>query len=348
MTYEIATSNRIADIQADTWDSCIGPRPFADSRWFRFLEAALPDARPWYLVVYQDDLPVAAATCWARRHTYIPFIESPTLKHLGQRFLQQWPLLSCETPLTEQEGFFFAESDPPRALVQALTTRLRDLAWSQGAAFLGFDYLAPSMAAQLEDAVPDLIRTELPQDTYLDLTWDTFADYVADLSYRKRKNVRRELRLADKRGYSIEVWDEFAERRALLYDLVVRVHRQHGEQRIPFGPEIYVQAKALQPKARVIAICHQGRPVACELLFRDQGALLPKLVGLDYDHTPFVYALLAYGEIRHAIESGARRIHMGSTNYDFKRRLGCQLIPKAYGLLVRPRWLRTGLRRWLA
>jgi len=348
VTYRIEVANSVDEVGAAEWAGLIEKRPFAHRRWFQFVESVLHGYIPRYLLVYERDELVAAATCCQQNYYYIPYLRSRFAKNIAQRLLHLFPLFSCENPMTEKSGLILRPGAANLATVQALSTAVGEEAHRRRAFFIGFDYLDERESALIGRAACDYHLSPLPPDTYLDISWKTFEEYVASLNYRKRKNVRRDIRQAAAQGYRVERWGEYAERGDILFPLVANVHRKHGEADIPVGPDVYVQAERLLPGSLVLAVYWHDQVVACELVFRDGDFLLPKLVGLNYQHAALAYSLLAYEEIRYAIESGARRIYMGTTGYEFKRRLGCVCEPRYYALSTRSNLLNALLRRMWA
>jgi predicted N-acyltransferase len=326
--------SRIQDLSASAWDSIIGQRYLFSTRWYEFIESALFGYRPCFVLVYAGNRDLVAALGCRRHYYYVP-TRSRLLKRLARGLLRVLPLLSCETPLAEKSGFSFAPGMARPEIARVLFDGLAEAARQQGAFFTGLDYLDATESALVKQAVPDCWVSPLMPDTFLDIRWSSLDEYVAQLDYRKRKNARRELRQAEEKGYKVERLAEFARYGAEFRALVQNVHRKHGEEELPVKPEVYELAERMLPETRALAVWHGGRIVACELIFRQGDQILPTLVGLDYAHGGMIYALLAYEEIRYAIESGARRIWMGTTGYAFKERLGCAQMPRYYGLRTR-------------
>lgn len=102
-----------------------------------------------------------------------------------------------------------------------------------------------------------------------------------------------------------------------------------------------------------IAARIDDRLVGCCLLVGDGDAQIATLLGLDYSVPQFIYIYyqIMYAVIRCAIEKRTRILYGGGGAYEFKRRLGFQMLPDNYLVIAasgKPfRWLFRGLHRWL-
>jgi len=347
MVYRADVRQSINEITASEWDALGRGRPFYRHAWFQFLEAVLPGEACAYVRLFQGETCVAAAVGFRRRAYYIPYLQHPLAKRAAQQLLRWFPLFSCENPLTETSGLAFLPGYADVTTAQALLNALRGAARAHGAFFLGLDYLDADESALIRTTASDGVIVEMMPDTYLPIEAATWEAFVADLPYRQRKDVRRELRRADAAGYRIERWDRFAARSGELYPLVTNVHRQHGEPTVPVRQDVYAAAERFLPGSIALVVRREARIVACGLILRDGDLLLPTLAGLEYSEAAVAYPLLAYGAVRHAIESGGRGILFGTTSYEIKQRLGCQLQPRAYAFSTRSR-LCNAVLRWAA
>lgn len=346
MVYRPDVRQSINEITASEWDALGGGRPFYRHAWFQFLEAAFPGEACAYIRLFEGETCVAAAVGFRRRAYYIPYVQHPLAKRAMQQLLRRCPLFSCENPLTETSGLAFLPGYADAATAQALLDTLRDAAVAHGAFFLGLDYLDADESALIKATASDGVIIEMMPDTYLPIQAPTWEAFVADLPYRQRKDVRRELRRAEAAGYRVESWEHFAVRSEELYSLVANVHRQHGEPAVPVRKDVYAAAERFVPGSVALVVRREERIVACGLILRDDDLLLPTLAGLEYSEAAVAYPLLAYGAVRHAIESGGRGILFGTTSYEIKQRLGCQLQPRAYAFSTRSRFLNV-LLRWV-
>ncbi|MCP5099857.1 MAG: GNAT family N-acetyltransferase, partial [Chloroflexi bacterium] len=69
---------------------------------------------------------------------------------------------------------------------------------------------------------------------------------------------------------------------------------------------------------------HEGKTVACLLMFHDQTDAQLAAIGLDYDlsNAYNLYRVLIYAAIEHAITLGLRCVKGGMSRYEIKRRIG--------------------------
>ena len=176
------------------------------------------------------------------------------------------------------------------------------------------------------------------------ITWRDFENYLAQLSKKRRYNIRRNYRLVAEEGIRIAQYPAVME-----LDKAMELHRNVNE-RYKTPTESWMRpamAHADMVDAVWLAAEKEGQIVGCELMLGDKGTWFVTGLGLDH-RARNVYFVLGYEDIRYAIEHGARTLRWGSETYDVKKRLGFE--PEGYNnLIFASRWaVLQSFGRWVA
>ncbi|HEY6539248.1 MAG TPA: GNAT family N-acetyltransferase [Candidatus Dormibacteraeota bacterium] len=247
------------------------------------------------------------------------------------------------------------------ALVGRLLRSAAEIADETGAASLGVMWLTSAAAAETARWLrrPEHLVLGGP-NCAIEVTWDSFAGYLAQLSSQRRRSARRERERFAQSGLRVEVsdlascWQELA-------PLAARLQEKYRHALAPeeLARQLEAQARHLNRESRVI-LCRRGRRlVAFALFYAWNGALYGRLAGFDYQETPGTDAyfnLAFYLPIQLALDEGLTRLRLGMASWRAKVLRGARLDP-AWSLAcpppaVRGAWARVaraegdGSSRW--
>jgi predicted N-acyltransferase len=328
-TVEIETHGSLAGIGEADWDACgcpeaaAGGRPEDPFTAYRFL-AALEDSRsvgpgtgwePHYLAARLDGQVIGVAPLYAKSHSQGEYIFDHNWAHAyenaGGRY---YPKLQIAVPFTPVTGRRLLarpghEAEARAALLQgAIEVARRHHLSSLHATF------CTAEEAEIGEGLGLLHRTS-QQFHWTNPGYADFDGFLATLSSRKRKNIRRERETARAFGGEIlrltgadlrpEHWDAFWHfyqdtgsrkwgRPYLTRDFFHRVHETMADDVL-----------------LVLAI-QGGRPVAGALNFLGRSALYGRYWGCSEDHPCLHFELCYYQAIEHAIETGLARVEAGA------------------------------------
>ncbi|MEP3332727.1 GNAT family N-acetyltransferase [Sedimentitalea sp.] len=230
---EIQVIGSLSQIAAKDWDSCACPeaaeggRPIDPFTTHRFL-SALEDSgsvgrgtgwQPQYLTAYLDGMLIACAPLYAKSHSQGEYIFDHNWAHGYERAGgDYYPKLQIAVPHTPATG--------RRFLVRQGYEEIGQSALVQGAVQLTADNQLSSLhvtfCTEQEAAAGEqmgLMSRASQQFHWLNDDYDDFDGFLASLSSRKRKNIRKERAKANAFGGSIHVltgdqiepehWDAF-------------------------------------------------------------------------------------------------------------------------------------------
>src|SRR5215467_14676054 len=129
------------------WDALCGSQPFVDHRWLRFIESALQDNAPRYLLLRRAGQLEAAAVCSIDSR-----FANPILQLRAGWMLRQFPCLRCAVPIASECGLVFRPGADVAELAPALIGGIRRLAFRERASFTSVGHLP------IDDAVWKLLR----------------------------------------------------------------------------------------------------------------------------------------------------------------------------------------------
>ncbi|MEY8828128.1 GNAT family N-acetyltransferase [Sedimentitalea sp. XS_ASV28] len=326
---EIEVIGSLSQIAPDDWDSCACPeaadggRPIDPFTTHRFL-SALEDSgsvgrgtgwQPQYLTAYLDGMLIACAPLYAKSHSQGEYIFDHNWAHAYERAGgRYYPKLQIAVPHTPATG--------RRFLVRPGYDEIGQSALVQGAVQLAADNQLSSLhvtfCTEQEAAAGEkmgLMARASQQFHWLNDSYADFNAFLASLSSRKRKNIRKERAQANGFGGDIHVltgdriepghWDAFWE---FYQDTGARkwgspyLTRQFFEQ---------AQAHLRDDLALVLAE-RNGRWVAGALNVIGRNTLFGRYWGCIEHHPCLHFELCYYRAIDFAIAQGMTRVEAGA------------------------------------
>jgi uncharacterized protein len=219
-----------------------------------------------------------------------------------------------------------------RAVTGALLGGLISLAGEEGSANAFFLFLNERGQHRITAAAPG-IRPVLSYsgDTWLDVTGESFDDYLAQLSKTRRKSTRKEIRSFGRQNLRVTREDprdhvalvvKFARKVKERYGIVVSLHEQVAESRR--------QCETLGDRG-VLFSCHGADGVlgvALGYVWHDW--LFMRMSGFDYESLPGTYEYFntaIYEPLKYCYETGLRGLHLGTGSPHAKLLRGARISP---------------------
>lgn len=309
--------SRLADIGQDAWDACAGQsNPFLSYAFLSALEdsGAVGEATGWhprYIAVRGQAGEIeAVAPCYAKTHSYGEYVFdhawANAYEQAGGRY---YPKLQVAVPFSPVPGQRLLTQRPTIAsLASVLETATKVSACSSA-----------HVTFCSESEWEELGRVGWLQRLGLQFHWQNqnyvdFESFLASLSSRKRKAIRRERREAQAdltfrtlSGAEITptVWRRF-------YDFYLStVEKKWGGAYLT--PEFFpLLGQRLAERVVLMVAERHGRPIAGALNLLGDGVLYGRNWGCVED-VPFLHFELCYYQaIEYAIAHGLRRVEAGA------------------------------------
>jgi len=330
-----------------------------DSRFYEILDGSIPPFEYHYLVLEDRSGRVRAIQPVFIHHQDI-------LEGVPERWRRVVHLATAMSPSLSRFRILWVGPSVGEA---ALGAEARDLAWCAWALQLVLPLAARRLRARmivLKDFPAELRPflksfvdrgyTRIPSmpGVSLDLNFRDFEEHVKTLSSKTRFDLRRKRRDAERYPpLSLEVRNDISDRLPELYPLYLQTHQRSGMKFETLTPEYFRRVGREMPdRARFFIWSQEGRPVAFDACFVNDGVIEAAAIGLDYEvaFDIHLYFTVKRDVIDWACRNGIRRYVSGPLNYDPKLRLGFSLQPLDLYLWHRSRVVNGILKRaapWL-
>jgi len=334
---EVRVFRSVDEIGRDAIDS-ISNDGFFTYGWFKTLEAQKSfDFCPFYIAVYDEGKLVAVAPCFADLEDHF-FIEGPRIIPFMKKLLSlgknigfcENHVLLCYSPFCLRSKVLLEKSGNGKLILRLLSKKIDEICKKQR--FLVSSFLFVSEFDKLlVKNLQNLGYLQSPGTTtfYLDIKWSSFEDYLKSLTYKTRKNIRREIRKCAENGVSIEERD-FEGLSAKLPALLSNLFWKYDENaenlfNQPFFCKLEEYAR---DTAKVFVAEKNDEVVGFSMSLRQRDVLDVFMCGFDYDaqtKTDFTYFNLCYyAPIRWAIEKGIKKIYYRRKAEKVKMDRGCK------------------------
>ncbi|WP_171233426.1 GNAT family N-acetyltransferase [Ruegeria sp. HKCCA4812] len=326
---EVQVIGSLSRISAAEWDACACPEaadggrpldPFTTHRFLLALEESGSVGRgtgwqPQYLTAFLDGILIAAAPMYAKSHSQGEYIFDHSWAHAyesaGGRY---YPKLQIAVPFTPATG--------RRFLVRPGYDRIGMSALVQGAVQLAADNQVSSVhatfcteAEALAGEQMGLMLRSSQQFHWLNDGYAEFDDFLAALSSRKRKNIRKERAQANGFGGEIRTLtgDDL---RPEHWDAFWRFYQDTGARKwgSPYLTRQFFDI-AQETMANDMALFlaeRDGHAIAGALNFIGRETLFGRYWGCIEHHACLHFELCYYRAIDFAIAHGLARVEAGA------------------------------------
>jgi predicted N-acyltransferase len=325
-TIEITLHPSLAEISASDWDACANPeggRPEDPFTTYRFLKA-LEDSgsvggrsgwQPRYLVARADGQVIACAPMYAKGHSqgeYIfDFNWAQAYENAGGAY---YPKLQIAVPFTPATGRRFLTRPGFEAMgMSALIQGAVQVASDNELSSLHITFCTEAEA--LAGAEMGLMSRVGQQFHWVNRDYADFDGFLADLSSRKRKNIRRER--AEAQGFGGQIlaltgndiqpkhWDAFW-----------RFYQDTGNRKwgTPYLTRAFFDCAqdTLRDDMLLVLALVDGQPVAGALNFIGRETLFGRYWGSTEYYPSLHFELCYYQAIDYAIKNGLSRVEAGA------------------------------------
>ncbi|MCA8878837.1 MAG: N-acetyltransferase [Rhodobacteraceae bacterium] len=326
---EIIAHRSLDAIAPAEWDACACPEaadggpprdPFTTHRFLKALEdsGSVGPRTGWdphYLVARLGGEAVAAAPLYVKSHSQGEYIFDHSWAHAyenaGGRY---YPKLQIAVPFTPATGRRLLtrpgyEELGQRALIQAGV----QIASDHGLSSLHVTFCTEAEAEA--GAAMGLLRRASQQFHWLNRGYPDFDAFLAELSSRKRKNIRKER--AQAQGFGGEILRlSGAEIEPAHWDAFWTFYQDTGSRK--WGRPYLTRAffdraqETLRDDILLVLAVRAGRPVAGALNFLGRETLYGRYWGAVEDHPCLHFECCYYQAIEAAIERGLARVEAGA------------------------------------
>ena len=326
---EVETHTSLASIGAEDWDACACPEvadggrpqdPFTTYRFLWALEAsgsvgAGSGWDPMYLTARAEGRIIAAAPLYGKSHSQGEYIFDHNFAHAFERAGgRYYPKLQIAVPFTPATGrrFLTRPGEEARGM-GALVQGVVQIASQNGLSGVHATFCTEAEA--LAGAEMGLMRRTSQQFHWEDQGFGDFDGFLASLSSRKRKNIRKERQTAAGfggdilclTGDAIEPWH---------WDYLWTFYQDTGARKWghPYLTRRFFEIahETLRDDILLIFACRDGVPVAGAMNVIGRETLFGRYWGCT-EHLPCMHFELCYYQaIDWALANGLSRVEAGA------------------------------------
>jgi predicted N-acyltransferase len=302
----------------------------------------------YYIMVYDQNRPVGAATCFLMNYSLDTSINGP-LRRITNFIKKLIPeifslkALICGMPLGEGRIGIIGHPD---TVMKAILRRLEQIARKNKAAIIAFKDFAQTYATLLDPLQKSGFSkfNGLPS-TELEVGFKDFTEYLLTLSSASRYDLRRKFKQVDGRMIVsletvVDLKDDTLEEVYQLYLDMVNKHNM-GFELLPI--EFFKNiSKNLPEHTKYFLWRIEGKLVAFLFCLVSEGLFMDYYLGLDYSvaYKYHLYFIKFRDTLNWCIKHDIKKYDMSSTGYESKLRLGFELIPFYLYVKFRNRMLR--------
>ncbi len=315
------THAAIAEISPDQWNAVANPvgapyNPFVSHEFLDALEktgcvGAMTGWTPSHLTVETAGAFAAAAPVYLKGHSLGEYVFdqhwAEAYERSGGRY---YPKVLCAAPFTPVPGprLLAARQDDRVAIAAAIV----ELARAVGASSAHVNFIDKADSQALQSA--GFLTRRGVQYHWNNCGYRTYEDFLAGLSSRKRKALRRERRLAQD-GVTIRrlIGDQIDER---CWDAFWGFYQDTGSRKWgrPYLTRAFFEqiAQSMTDRLMMVVALDGEQPIAGALNFIGGDALYGRYWGRSEDR-PFLHFEVCYHQaIDFAIERGLERVEAGA------------------------------------
>ncbi len=303
---EMEITDTITDVDEKEWENFAGREIESSYNWCKVMEDS-GMVKMHYIFLRENKKVVAAACCYLFKETL--YIEMP--------------FIEVAAPLGFSSAFYSKTPEQTRMLIKGLE-EVQKKEKAKGILICG---LKKEEQDLFKKEVKGFTDFPLRENTYIDLNFTDFEDYLSSLDTETRRSVRKTLNRAEKRwGIKCLVTNEFSQWKGTACRLQKCTCEKHQDDQWLLREEFYdALEKHLKERTELTLFFKDDVPIVCGLSFNSPEISQHKFAGIDQKYREYqAYFLLYYEGIRRALERRQKRIYFGATTYAFKKKIGCK------------------------
>ena len=326
---EIRVIPALSDIPAADWDACACPEtasgarprdPFTTHRFLSALEASGSVGpgtgwQPQHLTARIAGQLIAVAPLYVKSHSQGEYIFDHNWAHAYERAGgRYYPKLQIAVPFTPATGRrFLTRPGFEEAGLAALVQGGVQLTETNGLSSLNVTFCTADEAQQAERLGMMVRKTQ--QFHWRNARYRDFDAFLADLSSRKRKNIRKERQTAQAFGGTIETFTG-AEIEPGHWDAFWRFYQDTGARKwgSPYLTRQFfdIAQDSLRDDIALVLARREGQWIAGALNFIGDNALFGRYWGCTEHHSCLHFELCYYQAIDMAIAMGLDTVEAGA------------------------------------
>jgi predicted N-acyltransferase len=343
-TFTVAVFSSIATVPKDIWDALAITRSvtFSHDFWSIIEESKLNDFSYRYALFYAADGLLAGIASFYSITTDIAIFAPRWLRLSLEQVRRLWPrflklsMIECGTPIIlNSPGYVVAAHTKITDFSVALDAVLRQVARQEKNLLIVIRDFEPDTAAhQVAFAQRGYSFVSGLPNTYMDLPWQSMADYFRQLKSDYRSKQLRHVKRIEASQVRCEVIDDFAAYSDILCAQWLVVHQGADEFKREILTPIFYRAlaEAFQGQAKILLFFKKEELLGHALMLQDGTLMRWLYFGRAVAANDSLYLYAGHKVIETSINAGAAQLELGLTTYSIKQDLGAHLTPIAFAI----------------
>lgn len=237
------------------------------------------------------------------------------------RFGISLKIIEVSSPLSNFEGFIIKDEKAILPIIK----EIENLVSKEKLMGISFMNLRENMKKKIEKSLKGYHGIRLSPNTFIDINWDNFEEYLSSLKSGARRGIRNTLRRKDRYKLRIEHTKEFKKFSEQLYQLQKKVCDFHRDYKYLLPSKFYESLEKNFKDNSEVTICFKNEKILGFVLsLMDEEKIVYKFCGLDPKYKKYqAYFLFYIDGIKRAIKNKKKRIYFGKTTYGVKTERGC-------------------------
>ncbi|MGP8289577.1 GNAT family N-acetyltransferase [Vreelandella zhanjiangensis] len=312
---KLSSLSAMSDIKASQWDALAGDQPFLRHAFLNALEVSGSVSRetgwePYHACVWQGDQLVGALPMYRKHHSYGEYVFdwgwAEALERAGGQY---YPKVLSAIPFTPVPGVrtLLAKTPKADAIRALLASAWQSLCEQQSLSSWHLLFADEHDVAAWQAQFPKLIAREGVQFQWRDAGFGDFDGFLARLTSKRRKMIKRERRLVAEQGLTLvrlEGEDITSEAMTHFYRCYSMTYLERG--RSPYlNKAFFEQLRQTMPEAlMLVQACLDGKPVASALYFRSEKTLYGRYWGSEVVADCLHFEACYYQGIEYCLQRG--------------------------------------------
>jgi len=338
------------------WDELAGPD--AVIRSYDYLRAiagaGINDCRYFYPVVFDRHGQWLAHCCVYTITTDLAQILPAVLKPLAQGLRRLWPrflqvrITECASPHVIGHGFSLRPGLPRGPLLMLLEAAIAKIARASDSPLIVIrDFMneeLPDFAALSARGYQQVANQPLAR---IPLRWASYADYLAAMRSRYRKDLGRRLRRAAAQDQTVAVLASFGHlAEACAAQVSAAYARSKGIKREVLGPAYFRQLDACLGAQSALLVATRGSEMVGQgMVLFDRSHLIATYSGRGDGPPDDIWFQLLDSAVRLGLARGLKWLNLGLGSYAAKSLMGAELAPLSCFSRSRYGWLNWLMRK---
>lgn len=330
----VRITKKIEEIPPQDWNK-VFPNAVENYYFFKTLdESDFPQFSFFYLIVYNQDTPVGATSCFLMDYPLDVVVSGPLkkltnlIRKFAPRILSPRTLI-CGLPMSQGKIGIAGE---PIGVMKAIYEGMEEIAKEEKAGIIAFKDFTSSYKNILDNFLKDgFFKVQSLPTTEMALSFDNFDQYLNSLSAVTRSGLKRKFKKSDgKVKIDLEITHELSlDALAEIYALYMQTYQRQDVSLEKIPPDFFRNVSRNMPQETKFFLWRmEGKIAAFAFCLVLKDYFVDYYLGFDYSlaHDNNLYLVRFRDLLNWCIKNKINTYEMGPTSYEPKRRLGFNFI----------------------